>query len=73
MQDIKTISFEGCKYNWDDVDNDATRLNMNRSQFLQFLYWDFKKKKKHNVRYTDVAILVLLAICTLCVMFIMWR
>jgi len=61
------------KYNWDDFDKDAKNFDMNRSQFFQFLYWNYKKKKKISIRYTDVAILLLLCVTTLCVLLLAVR
>lgn len=74
MQDIVTIGPDSCKrYTWDDVSQDAKDMNMNRSQFIWFLYWDFKKRKKINIRYTDIAILLLMCVTTLCVLLLVVR
>jgi len=74
MQENVSIGSDSCKrYTWDDMDRDAKQQNMNRTQFVWFLYWDFKRKKKHRVRYTDVTILILLGIMTLCMSMLLMR
>ena len=37
-KDQHSISMAGSKYSWSDFDNDAKAMDMNRSQFFQYLY-----------------------------------
>ena len=72
-REILNCSLEGSKYTCKYVDDLATKKNMNRSKFIQFLIWDYEKKRRHHIRYTDVAILILLGIMTLCMSMLLMR
>jgi hypothetical protein len=77
MDEIKettTISMAGCKYKWDDIDRDARGLNMNRSQFIQHLYLDFKEKKSFIQRkLVDFTTLLLLLVIILGITILLLR
>ena len=45
---------------WAEFDKDAERMNMNRSQFDDFLYRHWKKKNRFNIR--DIVMLLCLAL-----------
>jgi hypothetical protein len=58
-----SISMAGCKYKWNDVDQDAKDMNMNRSQFIQHLYILFKEKKSFmEKKFYDFTTLLLLLV-----------
>lgn len=70
MRDCHTLSMDGCTYTFDDFDNDAQRLGLNRSQFMQKLYIDFKEKRNIN---DYVAIIMLLGFGVIILMLIFMR
>ena len=66
MDDLtsRSICLSG-RYSWDDFDRDAKEMDMNRSQFFQFLYNYWKKSSKKNVllnRVIDLFVLLMLVI-----------
>lgn len=72
QEDHHSISMAGSKYSWEDVDKDARKTSMNRSQFFQHLYTTFKEKKKRiDIRIAEILLLLLMAI-TLLVLVIRW-
>ena len=73
-KETTTISMAGCKYKWDDIDRDARGLNMNRSQFIQSLYLDFKEKKSFIQRkLVDFTTLLLLIVVVMGVVILLLR
>jgi hypothetical protein len=69
-----SISMAGCKYKWNDVDKDAQRMNMNRSQFIQHLYIIFKDKKTFiEKRFYDFTTLLLLLVIALGVIILLLK
>ena len=56
MGDYHTLSMDGSKYSYKDVDVDAKKLGFNRSQFFQYLYETYKKKRNLN----DYLLLIIL-------------
>lgn len=61
-----SISMSGGKYTWDDFDKDAKRANMNRSQFVQYLYMRFKENNKQiNTRIKEIIMFLLMAMILL--------
>ena len=62
-EDIKTISSEL----WSDFDKDAARLNMDRSQFHDYVYLKWKKSN-HRPSLVEVAMLLGLALVVVLIM-----
>lgn len=66
IKDGHSISMAGCKYTWEDLDKDAYRANMNRSQFVQYLYIRFKEQNKWiNKRIVEILTLLLMVMILL--------
>jgi len=69
VQDNKSFTFVDPTYNWNDFDNDANTLQMSRSQFLVFLYKQWKEKKRFN-QFTIIIILLLMGFSTIILLLI---
>ena len=61
--DIKTITND----NWDELDNDADVLHMDRSQFIDFLYRYWKNK---HTKPTLIEVLTLFGLVFIMIMII---
>ena len=62
MRDTQSISMAGSKkYDWDDVNEDAKKLDMSSSQFFQFLYTRWKEKKVDNTMIFYIISMLLMA------------
>lgn len=73
LAEQQSISLSNSKYIWEDIDNRAEQLGLNRSKYTQKLYEiDMKYnilsdnhkldvlKKKYDVRKIDIVIIILL-------------
>jgi len=63
QEEVKSISSKL----WFDYDKDATRLNMNRSQFHDYVYLKWKKSN-HRPSLVEVAMLLGLALVVVLIM-----
>ena len=58
QEHIRTISMAKSKYTWDDIDNRAHKLNMDRSEYLQGLV-EKDLNRKIDVKKIDIVIVLL--------------
>ena len=66
-----TISMDGSKYSWDEVNERIKQLNLTRSKYVQLLIEKDLDGKRRDYRFIDVVILCLLFVIVL--LFLMVR
>ena len=67
VQGNKSISMDGCKHSWDEIDQESKKLGVDRSKFMQILVMKYfsKPKKLGKVETILFSILLWLALITI--------
>ena len=65
-----TISMDGSKYSWEDVDERARQLNFTRSKYTQRLYEKDLDGKKRDYRFVDIVMMCVLFVIVLLLMLV---
>jgi len=66
-----TISMDGSRYSWDQVDVRIKELNLTRSKYVQLLIEKDFDIKKRNYRFIDIVMMCLLFVIVLLLMGLM--
>lgn len=75
MQENRSLYFVDNIYTWNDFDEDAAQLQMNRSQFLVYLYRQWKEKRRFNeLGLITVLLLIGFSVCIFLLTYLtFWR